>query len=88
MIGHYIPGAGPAGGGLGDLPGGDPLGGLHPDPAGHLESRQTQEYSGLCVKIKQRSFWTRKVSGDCDRKKEFLTTTNVLKPCLKCLLAM
>ena len=51
MIGQYIPGAGLAGGGLSDLSGGDPLCRLHPDPAGHLESGQTQK-CGLCVKIK------------------------------------
>ena len=51
------PGAGFSGSGLGDVPGGDPLSRLHPDPAGHLEreSRQTQK-CGLClkkVKVKQ-----------------------------------
>lgn len=74
MIGQFTPGAGLAGGGLGDLPGGHPLSGLHPDPAGHMESGETQK-CGLCVKIKT-LFWTRKVSGDCDRKKKILRTNN------------
>ena len=43
-----LAGVGAAGGGLSDVPGGDPGGGLHPDPAGHLESCKTQEW-GLCV---------------------------------------
>ena len=85
MTVQFISGAGPAGGGLGDLPGGDPLGGLHPDPAGHLESRQTQK-CGLCVKIKLGSGHEKCQEIVTERK--ILTTKNVLKPCLKCLHAV